>query len=261
MKKLSYTIAAGLSALVIGTAAHAEEAVANEQSPTRYIARGAYMSGGGFLGSTSGVSDYLAERGYSGVKDYAYSVGFGTATARWRVISGFELKGVAWRPTEDDDSRTELYGVNGLWNWGFNVLKPHARARLYPYGGVGAGSYALRLREQKATFDDLLVRPTHDVTIWQKTVALQAGIGFDFLVPMKNKPEKSRVVGVKAGYMWDTSPGADWQLDGVEVRNGPSFNSSGVYAQIILGKSVKKPLTRCEGKGCCAAGGCKKDKK
>jgi hypothetical protein len=245
-------IACVASVMLVGTAYGNEGACCSSDSANpKMTARGFYVDGGGFLGDVSNLNKSLGQRGYSGLKDYAYVLGFGGMSAKWRVVSGLEFRAVAWRPTDDDNSVTELYGASGLYNIGFNVLKPHAKVRLYPYVGAGFGGYTLRLREEEVSFDTSLVRRTSDAMIWQNVGALQAGLGLDWLIPTRRNPNVSRVIGFRAGYVFDPSPGRDWEISKVEVNGGPSLSASGVYGQLVIGKSVKKPV-KAWGKGKCA---------
>jgi len=252
MKRLqSSLIGAALLAAVLAGTVTAED-TANAK-PKRMFARGGYVSGGAFYGDVGRLNDAIGARNFEGLDDLAFTLGFGTFTARWRVISGLEFRGIGWRAATRDNRVTELYGMNGIYNIGFNVLRPHARFRLYPYVGVGLAGYVLRLREKEIAFDTALARPVGDAVLWQKGAALQAGLAFDFLLPTKRNPVRSRVIGLRAGYMFDPSPGRDWEINEVNVSGGPSFSGSGIYAQLVFGHSVKKPLS----KWLCG-GGCKK---
>lgn len=211
---------------------------------------GGYMSFGGFWGDLDAMNDALESRGYTGFKDYAYHLGAGMfKVRRGRLVTGLELKGLMWRPTSDDNSVSELYGASGLVNVGFNVL-PEGRFLLYPYVGAGMGRYALHLREKNLDFDSALARPTSDVFMWQRSTSLQAGIGFDFLLPSRRYPARARVIGVRAGYLFDVSAGRDWQAADIDVKHGPSFSASGVYGQLVIGKSAKRPVWWCKYKPC-----------
>jgi hypothetical protein len=211
---------------------------------------GGYMSFGGLLGDLDVMNGALESRGYTGFKNYAYHLGAGMFRVRRnRLVTGLELKGLFWRPTSDDNSVSELYGASGLVNVGFNVL-PEGRFLLYPYVGAGARRYALRLREKDVEFDTALARPTSDVFMWQRAGSLQAGLGFDFLLPSRRNPARARVIGLRAGYLFDVSRTRDWESADVDVRHGPGLSASGVYGQLVLGKSAKRPVWWCAHKSC-----------
>jgi len=251
MKGLHISMTAALL-LAIGTTYAAGPGAALSDSACPKVRVGGYMSLGGFLGDLDGMNDALEARGYTGFKDYAYHLGAGMFKVRRnRLVTGLELKGLMWRPTSNDNSVSELYGASGLVNVGFNVL-PEGRFLLYPYVGAGIGHYVLHLREKKVDFDTALARPTSDVSMWQRAGNLQAGLGFDFLLPSRRYPDRARVIGLRGGYLFDVSARRDWETSGdIDVKHGPGLSTSGIYAQLVLGKSAKRPVWWCKARQRC----------
>ncbi len=255
-----------IAAMVSATAGYAsDDSVSTAETPKRMVTTGAHLMGGGVLGDLGTLNSDLKALGYSGLKDYSYTLGVGLMKAHRRVIHEFELKGVMWRPSSDDNSVSELYGASMLFNVGFNVLAPDGKFWLYPYVGMGWGYHSLRLREERTGLVEALAQPVSDVVLTQRTTALQAGLGFDFLLKSRRNPAHSRTVGVRAGYLFDPSPASDWRIGETTVRGDPSFSMSGVYAQLVLGRTRTRPMKwhkgGCAGdKGTCAKGGecCKK---
>ncbi|MBD3240473.1 MAG: hypothetical protein GF331_07795 [Chitinivibrionales bacterium] len=226
-----------LVGLVSGAVAGDSSVAAKSSVRTRTV--GGYISVGGVLSDLDAFNTRVRDYGFAELKDYGYHLGIGTFTVRKRLITGLELKGVAWRPTETANRVTELYGLSGIVNVGFSVL-PEGRFRLYPYIGAGFGQLFLRLRQESATFGEALSEPLDDVVLNQRVGALQAGIGADFSIPRRHRPHRSRVIGLRAGYVFDPSPARDWRSADIRIGGGPSVAANGVYAQLVFGKSAER---------------------
>lgn len=246
--------------LIVGLTATASalDSSATAPSPRRTRTSGGYISTGGLLSDLDAFNARMDDYGYSGLKDYGYHLGVGTFTVRKRLITGLELKGVAWRPTETATTVTELYGLSGIVNVGFSVL-PEGRFRLYPYVGVGFGRLFLRLRQESATFGEALAEPLSDLVMSQRVGALQAGLGADVTLPRRRHPNRSRVIGLRVGYVFDPTPARDWESVDIAIGGGPSVAANGVYAQLVFGKSAERAgWFHGKRRGACGEGQCAK---
>lgn len=266
MKHLSYILRTSVIAvLALAAATRAEDAKdTTSEKPARMMTVGIHMSAGGFYGNLDKFDNRVADLGYAGLKDYAYELGMGTFKRRKRLVTGLELKGIAWRPADGANASTELYSLSGIVNVGFNVLPRKAPMLLYPYVGVGSGRLLLRLRQETATFHDAVTQPLEEVTLTQRTVALQAGVGGDVLIPRRAHPGKSRTIGFRLGYIFDPTPARKWYENDIRVTDGPSVAMTGFYGQVTFGKSREMPVRgwwhkdgTCDKSGCGHRGSCK----
>jgi hypothetical protein len=78
----------------------------------------------------------------------------------------------------------------------------------------------------------------------QRTFMLQAGIGGDIHLPARWRKHTSHMLGFRVGFAYDPTPTRDWEIDGVEVTSGPRASMSGVYGQVILGRSSQRPVKK-----------------
>lgn len=203
-----------------------------------------FISFGGAGIEVDAMNNQLTQNGYRRFKDYSFLLGGGFYKKFGRSILEFEIRGIRWNTRERGSNQSSLKGVNGLVNYGFNVL-PKGTIALFPYVGGGFGKVWLDLTTSSTPFDSLLTKPVTDVTLDQKTFLLNAGIGFDITIARKKNAAKDPLtIGIRGGYMFDPTDNNDWYENDTAVKGGPKLSLNGLYARIILGKSIQKPWQR-----------------
>ncbi len=190
------------------------------------------------------MNSLMTPKGYRRFKDYSYIIGGGFYKKIGRSILEFEIRGIRWNTRNRENKQSSMGGVNGLINYGFNVL-PKGSVVLFPYVGGGFGKVWLDLTKTSTPLDSLLAQPVNDIRLKQKNFILNAGIGFDVTFTRKRKPDKNPLtIGLRTGYTFDPTDKRDWYENDTEIKNGPKLSLSGPYARLILGKSIRNPWQR-----------------
>jgi hypothetical protein len=216
-----------------------------ENSFTKYHA--SYFSLGGTIIDRDNLNDALEASGYHGVKNYALQAGGGFNWQKHRLVGGLDLLGYIWRKGELSSNLTRLYGIGGRITTGVNVL-PAGPALLYPMLGFGTGRLWMNLGKKEAAFADVVAAPVNEIKVWQRTVVLEPGIGFDYAFGHIGNGRKAVQAGIRAGYSFDLSDANDWRSDGVDITGGPDLRASGPYVRLIIGKRTARTY---KAKGCC----------
>ncbi len=200
-----------------------------------------FISFGGAGIDVDAMNSRLTQNGFRRFKDYSFLLGGGFYKKFGRSILEFEIRGIRWNTRNRGNNQSSLKGVNGLVNYGFNVL-PKGNIALFPYIGSGLGKVWLGLTPASTPFDSILVKPVTDTKLDQKTFILNAGIGFDVTIARKGNPDKNPLtIGIRAGYTFDPTDNNDWYGNDTVIKGGPKLSLNGPYARVILGKTIQKP--------------------
>lgn len=134
---------------------------------------------------------------------------------------------------------------------GYNVSQ-NSNFRLWPFAGINLTGDMLRIQDdgrQNSTsdFSQELLNTTSSKTLFQPNFGIDLGVGFDYLIKMKDKKmdcftvQRNIPIGFRIGYYIQTS-NSDWKLDNHTLNNGPADKQSALFVtfNIGLGYSVKK---------------------
>jgi hypothetical protein len=204
---------------------------------------------GGGMRNVEDANEALQAQALPGLSKYYAAVGFGGKTRFKRLIGTSEFLGAFSNRWESADKISALYSATGTLNIGFDLVNSE-RIDLYPLLGVGGGILNLYVRDKEKTFAQFSPGASTPINMYQSTLLLNAGLGFDLISPMKFDG-KSRSVGLRIGYMFDPTTKSAWQQNGTKVTNGPAPDLSGLYVKLILGSSGHGHAKKHECKGDC----------
>jgi len=211
-----------------------------------------YFSFGGGMYDPDNVNRHLRINGYPEVSDYYLQVGFGKTKSIKRLVFAEDFSFTYYKPRERNNRRSSLGTFSFISNIGVNLLS-EKKVRLYPLAGVGVGIYGLRLYRDEVNFGDYVASNPRPVQLFQPTVLLHAGLGFD-MAKSFGEGNKTKRVGLRAGYVFDPTKFNEWKNGRTEIIDGPSANLSGIYGKITFG--FDKPRwgqgrhDGCPAKGC-----------
>lgn len=173
------------------------------------------------------LNDRLGARDLPRFSDDYLTVGVTADLRLGSVLVGAELEGLAKHDEPTADFDRTLAGGRAVLNLGW-IARPTDRIRVFPYGGVGAGSLRLEsVQQAPVQFDDLLEDPGPGAKIVTTEVLLQAGVGADFHLG-------SFTVGARGGYSFaPASP--EWRWEDVEILNGPDVGIEGFFLKASVG--------------------------
>jgi hypothetical protein len=195
---------------------------------------------GGFSAHVDDFNSVMTANSYKRLKDYSYQFGFGFYSKYKNLIFNWELIGTHWPEGKHQTNAVlSVYGVNALFDVGFDVVKAEA-ITLYPYLGSGFGHVFMGLGKKSAQLNDVIAGTVIENRVWQRTMVLDAGVGFEFTQATKRGPGWKHVIGLRAGYWFDPTSSRDWYLDHTKIENGPKLTMSGPYARLTIGRSHTK---------------------
>lgn len=216
-----------------------------------------YLQFGGVLVDNGSINSRLDENGIGEFSDYTGSVGFGTARFVRRYVSVNDLQFLFWKKSYQNNligklgaaRFTSLHGIQLIEKAGFSF---------YPLAGIGAGLTSFSVRPEKRSFDDALTGTPSMATgsaLFQPTFLFDVGVGAHFTKKMQ-KHNKTGIVGLRAGYIFDPVKSNRWYQGRTEIPDGPDGNLSGPYLRLTMG-FASAPSCRAHGrKGCRKAGTC-----
>lgn len=142
-----------------------------------------------------------------------------------------------WRITDNDTRRNIQGGVDVTAIAGYDLIA-NEKSALFPFVGFGIGSVIHHMSYEGLPFDEIAASTEKsDETIWQPTLLIKTGVGFDVAVPGK---KEGTTVGLRAGYTFDVSDEDRWYRDLSTVSGAPSFRISGPFVKLVFGIKSKE---------------------
>ena len=186
------------------------------------------------------LNSVLKTAGYPTFSDQFITLGGGGHS----MVHCFILGGEGHAMVGDDQSvilgeteyKVNLSGAYGFFDIGFAVIST-PRFHLYPFLGIGGGGYTLQItKNDKPTFDSVLVNPGLNSNLSSGGFMLQVGVGLDYFLPVSEREDGvgGPVIGLRAGYLLTPIKG-DWILQDTEILGGPNLGIKGPYVRLMLG--------------------------
>lgn len=218
---------------------------------------GGYMLYGGGIYDVDKLNSRLNDIGAPDISPYYLSLGVGKTTTWKRLVFDRHFEVTWYRAGKADSTAAALFSLSGLATVGIDLL-PSEKIALYPYAGFGLGAASIEIRGDTQDFESFTAQPREPLRMYQGTVLLDGGVGFDSILP-REIHGRNMHLGVKAGYRFDPTVSTDWRSGKLVVENGPSLRLSGAYAQVVIGWAYgkKDADNGCPGRKC---GDCCKDK-
>ncbi|MDG5814464.1 hypothetical protein QA601_05205 [Chitinispirillales bacterium ANBcel5] len=171
---------------------------------------------------------------------YSFSATFGWDAIRNRILMGGEIGGLFWRQSETQGSRTNFFSSRVLLNNGIALVQT-GNFVLYPLVGVGLGLSSLTIAPDETTFEDALNTPDETLKLRRFSFIINLGAGVTFSTTSPGRAGV-RLIGIRAGYMFDPARGSDWNRGTTTVVDGPDPRLRGPYVRLLFGSGI--PMAR-----------------
>ena len=177
------------------------------------------------------INSFLMDNNFSALNTQINSLSFGMQVNQ---ISGFCMGFNGIVNLQDkaintvDTMGAKLNSGSFVWNWGWNFLNSE-HFFLKPNIGIGVNTFRLAFYE-----GDDKINPNLDILGGRKSevfmnMAFVMDFGFEAIIKFGYAG-----LGIKYGYLWDTSKGYWNNMDNIQNPTSPILKSSGQYAQASL---------------------------
>jgi hypothetical protein len=186
------------------------------------------------------LNSALKTAGYPTFSDKFVTLGGGGHSFIRRFLLGGEGHAMVGEDQSVTLNETEykvsFNGGYGFFDIGYAVIST-PRFHVYPFLGIGGGGYTLRItKNDKPTFDSVMVNPGNNSNLSIGGLMLQFGIGVDYFLPMSEREDGvgGPMIGLRAGFLLTPIKG-DWFLEDIEILGGPHLGIKGPYVRLMLG--------------------------
>ena len=202
---------------------------------------------GGGMGYFMSSLNYIdLDKLNSDLKNYSYPElsscfwaigGGGHGIIRNKIIIGGEGYALMGDEVSNNTYEVSISGGYGFFDVGYIVYSAKT-FRIYPLIGLGAGGLDLEIvkKESSLSFDDTLKSPQRIADLSTGAFLLNLALGADYLLPFaEDKAGRGGLVlGIRVGYIFAPYK-SDWEMEGLDISDGPELGITGPYLRIIIG--------------------------
>lgn len=199
-----------------------------------------------FIGGVAAIdmddfNQKLQPLGYRRIRDYAYDFAAGFHRMSGSIIRGGELRLTQWETRSVGGKTIQMRNLCVSTHFGFNALENNPIVDIFPFIGVGGGILELVLRRNAIPFDTLANSSTlYHQDLTQATILVSAGIELHYMIKNQNRPEMSKIIGLRIGFGFDPSQPDDWSSNAIEISDGPRLIMTGLNAGLFFAWSFKQ---------------------
>lgn len=195
-----------------------------------------YAAFGGMYTDMDNMNSALQNGGAPTLDNAVFQFSFGENSHYGQFLLGGMFTANIWRIAENTNKRS----LQGTFDFsaiaGYDLVESD-RTALYPYAGIGFGWIIHHRALKDEPYESIIAgESVQDETLWQMSLDLKTGVGFDFRA---KESTDSPVFGVRLGYNFDVSNGSRWYRGFSTVSHAPSFKKSGPFAELVFGFASK----------------------
>ncbi len=202
---------------------------------TKIGGRGFFSMGTGML-KTDDLDGTLQAAGYPVFNEGYYLIGGEGYLMINRWVIGGEGHGIIGDEISEGIITGSLSGGQGFLTVGHTVFSNN-RFKIYPKGGVGLGGLSMQLTgDLPPALSDMLDDPAEDTELSKSHALMKLGMNFAFLINLSSGEFGAGgfAIGLEAGYQF-TFNESDWQIEEIDIQNGPDLNMTGPYIKLKIG--------------------------